>query len=222
MWANAWGGGGQPQQPTQPAYQAPQNWATGLYGQYQGATDQAQKDAMIRAMQGSDQGAAFNAAMKGAGYGLNPGEGGGFNYTAPTAQGNWATDLYGKYQGATDQAQKDAFIQQMQGGDQSAAFNQAMKSAGYTYQAGQNGAPGSYAAPTPPPQQPQAQQQPQGMQGWGNTMKDMLSSMTSMGGMGQWSGNMPSMRPGFGGWTSPMFRGGWGGGGGHSVLGQAK
>lgn len=73
---------------------------------------------------------------------------GGFN--ADSAQ-----QLYNQYQGAQPGADRDNLVKMMQGGDNGAAFNQAMRSGGnmlsggangqYSYSGGHQGAPGSAA-----------------------------------------------------------------------------
>lgn len=54
--------------------------ANALYGAYQNTNDQALRDSMVRDMQGSDNGAAFNAAMRGSGNVLSGGPGGQYSY----------------------------------------------------------------------------------------------------------------------------------------------
>lgn len=82
--------------------------AAAAYNAYQNTNDQAMRDAMIRDMQGQDNGAGFNAAMRGAGYMLNGGPGGQYSYTgghqgAPQPQAN--TPFGGGFANAVYQAQ---------------------------------------------------------------------------------------------------------------------
>lgn len=100
--------------PQRPAVPIPNNitWngqnAAAAYNAYQNTNDQALKDAMVRDMQGQDNGAGFNAAMRGAGYMLNGGPGGQYSYTgghqgAPPPQAN--TPFGGGFADAVHQAQ---------------------------------------------------------------------------------------------------------------------
>jgi hypothetical protein len=60
--------------------------APALYQQYQNMAPGAERDALVRQMQGSDSGGAYNAAMKQAGWQLNPSQNGQFTYSqAPQA-----------------------------------------------------------------------------------------------------------------------------------------
>ena len=216
--------GNAPQQPT--------NASVGLWNQYQSATDPGVKEALIRQMQAQDQGKAFNEQMRQAGYVMGGGQdGGAFNYTA-------APQLWNQYQSSTDQSVKDALIRQMQGADQGAAYNQAMRNAGYNVNALGSGQFG-YSPATPPASQPGTSKGGTGSggrMGWGQgpnwgwggggqpmgTREEQWARGTTgspygpgmgqggwSGGWGQYSPNDFSYRPGFRPGIMPYE--GWGG-----------
>lgn len=55
--------------------------APDAYNQYQRLAPGAERDSLVRQMQGNDNGAAFNSAMRNQGYMLNSAPGGAFSYT---------------------------------------------------------------------------------------------------------------------------------------------
>jgi hypothetical protein len=129
-WQNWQQGGG-----TSNSSQQPQSGfqnAPGLYQQYQGMQPGADRDALVRQMQGSDQGAAFRAAMRGANYQLDQGPGGTFSYSGGPGAPRSADSVAG--QGGQPPPQTGTYSSQGPAPRPMPSYDEMMRQAAQYYQ----------------------------------------------------------------------------------------